>query len=98
MPLFIEEEEEYTVVPKMDEMCGRGLIRQDHKWGGEERRKKRLYLTLPQILLQDRKGDMMMEGLAVSMVLLIGITINAAHAQGKRVVAWQLFQWIPVGN
>lgn len=62
-------------------------------WWGEE--KKCLYSTLPQILLQDRKGDMTMEALAVSMVLLIGITINATHAQGKRIVAWLLFQWIP---
>lgn len=37
----------------------------------------------------------MMEVMAVFMVLLIGTTINAAHAEGKRVVAWLLFQWIP---
>lgn len=53
--------------------------------------KTRLYSTLPQTLLQDGTGDKMMEVMALSMVLLIGTTINAVHAEGKRVVAWLLF-------
>ncbi|KAM6466563.1 uroplakin-3b-like [Liasis olivaceus] len=84
LPLSIEEEEEEekcTGVPKMDKVYGRGLMRQDHKWGGEGERNLSTQLSQRHSCRTEKETEMI-EVMALSVVLLIGATINAVHAEG----------------